>query len=188
MSEERPRYLPRGVDEKHRMELAAAVKLVVFDVDGTLTDGRLGYGDLGQRLIFFFSSDGHGIAELVRQGLEVAFVTANAHPGVRERADRLGVQHVLLRAADKVAAVEMVLADLGLSWEQVCYVGDDVNDVPAMRKAGLAIAVGSATAPCRDAAHWQSNLPGGQGAAREACDLLLLARGFTWTGRGEGHD
>lgn len=158
-------------DLMHRL---AAVTLVAFDVDGTLTDGRIGIVGTGDRVLFFNSHDGHGIASLRTAKVDVAFVTANRSNAVADRADRLGVLYRILGRDDKKAALE----EIGVPWNRIAYVGDDLNDIGPMLSAGVAFAVANARPEALAAAHHILNLPGGMGAAREVCDLILRAKGY----------
>ncbi len=150
-----------------------AVTLVAFDVDGTLTDGRIGFVGT-ERAIFFNTHDGHGIRSLREAGFSTAFVTANRSNGVVERAKSLRVLYQIIGREDKKAALE----ELGIPWAQIAYVGDDMNDVACMMAAALSFAPADAQLPAKLAAHRVLELPGGQGAAREVCDLILRAKGY----------
>ena len=156
------------------MRRLAAVTLVAFDVDGTLTDGRIGIIGTGDRVLFFNTHDGHGIAALRSIGVDVAFVTANRSNAVEDRAERLKVTYRILGRDDKKAALE----ELGILWERIAYVGDDLNDIGPMLHAGVSFAVANARPEAMAAAHHVLTLPGGHGAAREVCDLILRAKGY----------
>lgn len=155
---------------------ARRVKLVAFDVDGTLTDGRLWLTEDGREIKAFHVHDGLGIKRLREHGIEVALVSARISHAVELRAEQLGIDHVYQAASDKRARVEALLQALGLKAEQACYVGDDLPDLPPMRLCGLAIAVGNARPEVVAAAHWRTRAAGGAGAAREACDFILAAQ------------
>lgn len=156
--------------------LARAVRLVLCDVDGTLTDGGLYYTEAGVALRFDVR-DGLGIVSARRAGIAVGVVSARDVPAARRRAEELGLDEIRLGVADKKAAVEAVLAARGLAREACCYVGDDLVDLPAMAASGFPVAVADALPAVRAAAAYVTSLPGGRGAVRELLDLLLAARG-----------
>jgi 3-deoxy-D-manno-octulosonate 8-phosphate phosphatase (KDO 8-P phosphatase) len=156
---------------------AAKIKLVAFDVDGTLTDGRLLYGEDGHELKAFNVQDGHGLKRLMAHGVDVALVSVRISHVVALRAEELGIDHVYQGQFDKRACLEDLLHGAELSPEQVAFVGDDVTDLAPMRVAGFAVAVANAHPWVIERAHWCSKLEGGRGAARELCDLILLAQG-----------
>jgi 3-deoxy-D-manno-octulosonate 8-phosphate phosphatase (KDO 8-P phosphatase) len=158
------------------LALAAGVRLAVFDVDGVLTDGRLWLSSDGAELKAFNVRDGHGIKRLLAAGVEVAIISGRASPAVDRRMAELGVRRVVQGCDDKAAALRLLLADTGIEAGQAAYLGDDLPDLPAMRTAGLPAAVGDALSEVRAASVWTSSLPGGHGAAREFCELLLRGR------------
>ena len=155
---------------------ATGIGLLVLDVDGVLTDGRLYFGARGETLKAFHVRDGHGIRAVRAAGIEVAIVSGRRSPMVRARARELGIRHVQQGIQDKLAAVRALLRSLELSFAECACVGDDEPDVALMRAARLAIAVADAHPAARAAAHVITRLPGGSGAVREACDLLLRWR------------
>jgi 3-deoxy-D-manno-octulosonate 8-phosphate phosphatase (KDO 8-P phosphatase) len=159
------------------MERAAAIRLVIFDVDGVLTDGSLYFGDDGQEYKAFNSKDGHGMKMLRKTGVEIGIITARTSRVVVLRMENLGIPHVFQGRQEKLPAYEELKEKLGLNDEQVAYVGDDVVDLPIMRRVGLAIAVNDAHEMVRQHAHWQTSAAGGRGAAREVCELLMEAQG-----------
>jgi 3-deoxy-D-manno-octulosonate 8-phosphate phosphatase (KDO 8-P phosphatase) len=158
-------------------ERAARVRLVAFDVDGTLTDGRLVYGADGCDTKVFHVHDGLGLKRLQAHGIEVAIVSARSSPAVARRPADLGIVHVYQGQADKCACLGELLKSLGLAPEQTAFVGDDLPDLAPMRLCGLAVAVANAHPSMAAHAHWQTRRRGGEGAAREVCDLLLAAQG-----------
>lgn len=158
------------------LALAAGIRLAVFDVDGVLTDGRLWMSSDGAELKAFSVRDGHGIKCLLAAGVEVAIISGRASPAVDRRMAELGVKRVVQGCNDKAAALHRLLADTGIEAGQTAYLGDDLPDLPAMRIAGLPAAVADALAEVRAASLWTSTLPGGHGAAREFCELLLRGR------------
>jgi 3-deoxy-D-manno-octulosonate 8-phosphate phosphatase (KDO 8-P phosphatase) len=159
------------------LERAAPIRLVIFDVDGVLTDGSLFLGDDGQEYKAFNSRDGHGMVTLQTTGVALAVITGRSSEVVRIRMESLGVSHVYQGRRDKVPAFEDLRAHLGLAPEQIAYVGDDVVDLPVMRRVGLAIAVADAHPLVMEHAHWTTRLGGGRGAAREVCELIMQAQG-----------
>jgi 3-deoxy-D-manno-octulosonate 8-phosphate phosphatase (KDO 8-P phosphatase) len=157
-------------------ERARRVQLLVLDVDGVLTDGRLHITAQGEETKVFHVRDGSGIVAVLRAGIDVAIISGRDSAAVSRRASELGIRHVFQGIADKRAAFDALLAQLGLDAGTACCVGDDTPDVPLLERAGLGIAVADAHATARAAAHWTTPSPGGHGAVREVCDLLLSAR------------
>ena len=155
---------------------AAAIRLLVLDVDGTMTDGRLYYDSRGEALKVFHVRDGLGIKHLDRAGIHVAVISGRSSRMVSVRCRELGVKHVIQGAEDKVAAFEKVRRKLKFDVSECACVGDDIVDVPLMKAVKLAFAVSNAHAEAIRAAHVVTSLPGGQGAVREVCDYLLDAR------------
>jgi len=156
---------------------AAKIRVAAFDVDGTLTDGRLWYGEDGRETKVFHVHDGLGLKRLQAHGVRVALITARISHPVALRAEELEIAHVYQGQGDKRACFLALLEALNLAPEQAAFVGDDLPDLPPMGIAGLAVAVANAHPWVAGAAHWQTRLPGGMGAAREVCDLLLHAQG-----------
>ncbi len=159
------------------LEKAAQIRLVIFDVDGVLTDGSLYLGDDGQEYKAFNSRDGHGMKMLQATGVEIGIITGRTSQVVQHRMDSLGIRHVYQGKQEKLPAFEELVAKLGLPPHQVAYVGDDVVDLPVMRRVGLAIAVQDAHPLVRQHAHWSSDQGGGRGAARDVCELIMRAQG-----------
>lgn len=156
---------------------AAGIRLMVFDVDGVLTDGSLWYGENGETVKRFHVLDGQGLRLLGSGGIAVALMTARESPMVTRRAADLGINEVHIGVADKAAALTELVQKFGVTLEQTGYMGDDVNDLPALRQAGLAVTVPGAPAYIAQAAHWVTESAGGAGAVRECCDLILAAQG-----------
>jgi len=155
---------------------AARIRLACFDVDGTLTDGRLYIASDGTETKAFHVHDGMGLSLLRRAGVSVVFVTARTSPAAEARARDLGVE-ACTGIADKLACVEGLRARLGVAADEVAFMGDDLTDLEVMAAAGLAAAPADAQPAILGHVHWQSTRRGGEGAAREFCDLLLAARG-----------
>ena len=157
---------------------AARIELIIFDVDGVLTDGSLYLGDDGREAKAFNSKDGHGMVMLREAGIPMAVITGRTSELVRIRMESLGIPHLYQGQRDKRPAFEDLLAKTGLHADQTAYVGDDVVDLPVMSRVGLAIAVQDAHAFVKKHAHWITPSPGGRGAARDAAELILEARGM----------
>jgi 3-deoxy-D-manno-octulosonate 8-phosphate phosphatase (KDO 8-P phosphatase) len=158
------------------VERARRVRLVVFDVDGVLTDGTLTYGPQGEALKTFSVHDGHGIVLLRLAGLVPAILSARDSEIVRTRMRELGVSHVLQGERDKRAGLARLLAATGCGAGEVAYIGDDVNDLPVLLEVGLGAAPSDAVPEVLARAHFVSSRPGGRGAARELCELVLKAQ------------
>lgn len=158
-------------------ERASRIRLLIFDVDGVLTDGSLFLGDDGQEYKAFNSRDGHGMVMLQESGVRLAVITGRSSKVVQMRMDSLGISDVYQGYRDKRPAYEELRNRCALSDAQIAYVGDDVVDLPIMRQVGLAIAVADAQILVREEAHWTTRTPGGRGAAREVCELILDAQG-----------
>ena len=156
---------------------AAAIRLIIFDVDGVLTDGSLFLGDDGQEYKAFNSKDGHGMVMLQQTGVQIAIITGRTSEVVRIRMASLGVQHVYQGKRDKLPAYAELKQVTGLDDAQIAYVGDDVVDLPVMTRVGLAIAVQDAHELAKQHAHWITPSGGGRGAAREVCELIMDAQG-----------
>lgn len=159
------------------LERAKRIKLLVLDVDGVLTDGKLFFDDQGREYKCFHARDGHGIKLLRQTGVEVAVISGRQSNSVALRMQSLGVEQVYQGHEHKLSAFEEILNHLSLSAEEAAHVGDDVLDLPIMIRAGLSIAVNDAHYAVKDYAHWCTELPGGQGAVREVCDFIMQAQG-----------
>jgi 3-deoxy-D-manno-octulosonate 8-phosphate phosphatase (KDO 8-P phosphatase) len=156
---------------------ARGIRLLVLDVDGVLTDGRLYYGGDEVELKAFHIQDGHGLKMLRESGIEVAIITGRTSQAVERRAQNLGVQYVYQGVGDKLAVFEELLASLGLGATAAAGMGDDLPDLPILRRCGLAVTVPEAPALIRSHAHYVTSLHGGSGAVREVCELLMQAQG-----------
>ncbi len=156
---------------------ARRIRLLILDIDGVLTDGRLYFDAKGETLKVFHVRDGHGIKMAQRGGLEVALVSGRRSDAAFHRARELDISHFYEGVRDKVSILEELLAALNLTPPQVAAVGDELVDLPLFHRVGLGVAVADAAPEVRAAAHWVTNLPGGKGAVREVCDLLLKAQG-----------
>ncbi len=156
---------------------AAEIRLVIFDVDGVLTDGSLFLGDDGQEYKAFNSKDGHGMVMLQHSGVQIAIITGRTSEVVRIRMESLGIEHVYQGKREKLPAYDELKRATGLEDAQIAYVGDDVVDLPVMTKVGLAIAVQDAHYLAKQHAHWVTPSAGGRGAGREVCELIMDAQG-----------
>ena len=153
------------------------MKAAIFDVDGVLTDGRLYIGESGEQFKAFSVLDGHGLRSLVQVGIVPIIVTGRDSPAVRRRVADLGLPHARYGAADKLAVAQPLLDELGLDWTDVAVIGDDWPDLPLLARAGFACAPANAHAEVLAIADHVTKAGGGHGAAREFCDLLLMASG-----------
>lgn len=159
------------------LERAKAIKLLLLDVDGVLTDGSIIYTPDGQEIKAFSTRDGLGLRLVQKAGLQVGLITARTSEVVKRRAENLGISMVFQGAGKKLEVFKGILAEQGLVPSQVAYVGDDWLDLPLLTRVGLAVAVADGAAEVRAAAHYVTELPGGRGAVREVCDLIVEAQG-----------
>jgi len=164
---------------------ARAIRLLLLDVDGVLTDGRLYYGAHGDALKAFHIHDGLGLKMLRATGVEVAIVTGRTSRAVELRAENLGIPHVFQGVGDKLVVFELLLKRLTLPSEAAGAIGDDLPDLPVLRRCGLAACVPEAPALVRSHAHYISEKPGGAGAVRELCELVMAAQGTLEAGMQE---
>jgi 3-deoxy-D-manno-octulosonate 8-phosphate phosphatase (KDO 8-P phosphatase) len=153
------------------------MKAAIFDVDGVLTDGRLYIGEHGETVKAFSTLDGHGLKLLQQAGITPIIITGRDSPAVRRRVADLGLLHAVFGAHDKLAAALAQFATLGLAWADVAVMGDDWPDLALLSRAGLACAPANAHAEVKAVSHHVTQAAGGHGAARELCDLLLMACG-----------
>ncbi|MEA2175386.1 MAG: 3-deoxy-D-manno-octulosonate 8-phosphate phosphatase phosphatase [Blastocatellia bacterium] len=167
-------------DATEVMRRAARVKLLLMDCDGVLTDGRITLMGESDEQKTFHTRDGHGLVMLHRAGLLSGIISGRTSVAVERRARELNINYLHQGTWDKIKEFEQVLAEAGTEETEVAYVGDDVVDIPLMRRAGLAIAVADAGAETKSAAHYVTQLPGGHGAIREVAELILKAQG-RWT-------
>jgi 3-deoxy-D-manno-octulosonate 8-phosphate phosphatase (KDO 8-P phosphatase) len=156
---------------------ALGMRAAIFDVDGVLTDGRIYIGEHGEGFKAFSTLDGQGLKLLRQGGIEPIVITGRDSPAVRRRVADLGLVHAVYGASDKLAAATALLAALGLEWAEVAAMGDDWPDLPLLARAGFACAPANAHAEAKALAHHVTTASGGHGAARECCDLLLVAAG-----------
>ena len=156
---------------------ARRIRLVIFDVDGVLTDGSLYITDAGQEFKAFHTQDGHGMKMLKATGIELAIITGRTSRSVELRAENLGVGILYQGVEDKLAVFEEVLSRFSFETDNCAYVGDDVVDLPVMRRCGLSVAVPAAPPLVKSHAHYVTRQPGGQGAVREVCEIIMHAQG-----------
>lgn len=157
---------------------AARIRMMIFDVDGVLTDGGLHYGPEGEAIKRFNVLDGHGIKLLQRAGIATAIISARSSPIVTRRATDLGITHLYQGAHDKREAFARLLETTGLAAAECGYVGDDVIDLPVLLQVAFAASVPNAHVEVRERVHYVTQARGGDGAARELCDFILRAQGL----------
>lgn len=156
---------------------AQGIRVAFFDVDGVLTDGRVYFSEAGEVFKAFATLDGHGLKALMAAGVTPVIITGRDSPAVRRRMSDLGVVHAHYGVADKWRVAEQVLASLGHTWDQAAAMGDDWPDLPLLTRAAFACAPPQAHAEVLAVAHHVTSAAAGHGAARECCDLLLMASG-----------
>jgi 3-deoxy-D-manno-octulosonate 8-phosphate phosphatase (KDO 8-P phosphatase) len=157
-------------------QIAAGIRLVIFDVDGVFTDGRLYFGPDGESHKVFHVRDGYGVKSLGAAGIGLAVISGRSSPAVSRRMAELGIDEVFLGNHDKVPLFEGLIERLGIEPAAVAYMGDDLPDLPVMERVGLPVAPANADPAVLNASRWRSRLEGGHGAVREFCDFLLAAR------------
>ncbi len=158
------------------LQRAQAIKLAIFDVDGVLTDGKLYFLVDGSEFKTFNTLDGHGIKMLINSGVRTAIISGRKTPVVERRAQNLGIQPLYQGREDKLVFLDELLGELGLDYAEVAYLGDDLPDRPVIRRVGLGMAVANAASFVREHAHGITLARGGEGAAREFCELILRAQ------------
>ena len=156
---------------------AQAIELILSDVDGVLTDAKLFFDEQGREYKAFHARDGHGIKLLRQTGVEVAVISGRHSPSVAVRMRQLGIEHVYQGQENKIAAFEELLQRLSIRAEATAHVGDDLLDLPLMKRAGMGIAVRDAHFAVKDYADWVTSLAGGEGAVREICDFIMRSQG-----------
>ena len=158
-------------------ERAARVKLLLMDCDGVLTDGRIWLFENGEEQKGFHTRDGLGIELWHRAGMKSGIISGRTSSAVEHRAQGLGMAFLVQGVKDKVQAFVETLAQAGVTNEEVAFIGDDLNDIPLMKRSGLGIAVADAALEARESAHHVTQLAGGYGAVREVIELILKAQG-----------
>ena len=160
------------------LEKAKRIKLLVLDVDGVMTDGLLMYGDHGEEIKRFNAHDGQGIRLLMQAGVAVALVTSRQSKAVQKRADDLGITLIYQNVNEKLAAYEDLLQTLNLCDAEVSAAGDDLMDIPILRRCGLSFAVANSVAAVKEQSDYVTILAGGHGAVREICEIIIKAKGL----------
>jgi 3-deoxy-D-manno-octulosonate 8-phosphate phosphatase (KDO 8-P phosphatase) len=158
-------------------ERASRIRMLVLDVDGVLTDGKLYFDHSGNEMKAFNTRDGMGMKALQQCGIEVAVITGRKSEAVAHRMSQLDIQHVYQGREDKLSAFLHLLKVTGLEAQQICFAGDDWIDLPVLSRAGLAVSVADAEDRVKEQAHWITSRNGGDGAVREICNLILIAQG-----------
>lgn len=150
-----------------------SITAMILDIDGVLTDGKVGYGESDMEIKFFDVKDGHGVKLLMRAGFKVGLLSGRGSRANRTRADELGVSFIYEDKKNKIQAFHHLLQEQQLIKEECLYIGDDLVDLPVMREAGLSVAVADAVPEAKNTADWITSTPGGNGAVREVCEWLL---------------
>jgi 3-deoxy-D-manno-octulosonate 8-phosphate phosphatase (KDO 8-P phosphatase) len=160
-----------------QLNQAKAIRLIAFDVDGIMTDGGLYLSDSGDEFKRFNSLDGHGLKMLRASGVELAIITGRTSHCVELRAQNLGIGHLFQGVENKLSTMQALMQQLNIPADSAAYMGDDVVDLPVMRRVALAVTVPDAPQIVRDHAHYVSQRNGGFGAVREVCELIMSAQG-----------
>lgn len=166
-----------GISDEIRQR-ASRIRLVAFDVDGSLTDGRLWFDPAGNETKAYHVHDGLGLRLLVDSGIQVALITARDSASARARGKDLRLEHVFTNVRDKLVCLNALCSQLGIELSQVAYLGDDLADLPVLPHVGLAVAPANVHDWIRDRVHWVTAQRGGEGAARALCDLILDSQGL----------
>jgi 3-deoxy-D-manno-octulosonate 8-phosphate phosphatase (KDO 8-P phosphatase) len=169
------RVTAAGLRQNITEERLAAIRLLLLDVDGVLTDGKIIYDDRGAEIKAFHVRDGLGIRLLIRAGIQVGIVTGRSSPALIHRCRDLGIDHLWDGVKDKGKVLPGILTDLSMAAEEVAFVGDDFPDLPIMRRVGLSIAPSDAHPLVQEHVHMITAAPGGNGAVREVCEAVLSA-------------
>lgn len=159
------------------IEKAKKIKCLVCDVDGVLTNGNVQIDHEGRESKTFYVPDGMGLKLLMAADIEVAVITGSMNGSIDRRMERLGIKHYFAGQLDKRDAFQKLKNTLGLSDEEFAYIGDDLPDLPIIKQVGLGITVPNAIHEVKESAIWETPLPGGQGAVRAVCELILKAQG-----------
>jgi len=171
-------YKKKNIPKKKILTAAKKIKLLILDVDGVLTDGSIILDNHGNELKFFHVRDGHGIKMLMLSGVHVALITGRQSQVVEKRADELGIRDVFQKCYDKKIAYDELIRKYSLDDSEIAYVGDDIVDIPILKKVGFPVVVADAHEEVKAFAHMITTKEGGRGAVREICDLLLQAKGL----------
>lgn len=165
------------MNEPHLSERAKHVRLLILDVDGVMTDGSITLDNNGNELKSFHVRDGHGIKMLQKAGIEIAIITGRTSEVVGRRAAELGIQYVYQGALKKAVAYEELRVKTGIPANEIACIGDDIVDIPILRRVALPVAVADATEETKAAAVYVTHARGGHGAVREVCEIILKANG-----------
>ncbi|TKB47893.1 3-deoxy-manno-octulosonate-8-phosphatase KdsC [Thalassotalea mangrovi] len=168
-----------GPVDSEILEIASKIKLLVCDVDGVFSDGRIYLGNDGEELKTFNTKDGFGVKAVQKAGVEVAVITGRRSNIVHNRMTALGVAHLVQGEEDKLPAMQRIMAECRVSLDEVAFIGDDVPDLPCIQRVALGVAVQDAHPLVLRDANYTTFLPGGHGAVRELCDLIMQAKGVT---------
>ena len=160
------------------LEKLKHVQLLLLDVDGVLTSGSIIYNDAGSETKIFNARDGFGLKLVMQAGIKVGLVTGRSSKALRHRCDNLGIRYLFDGIADKAFMLEKIAAQTGVGPDNAAFVGDDLPDLPIMKRTGLSIVVADAHEIVRQKADWTTQAPGGHGAVREVCEALLRAQGL----------
>ncbi|WP_300003144.1 3-deoxy-manno-octulosonate-8-phosphatase KdsC [uncultured Cedecea sp.] len=160
------------------MARAAAIRLLILDVDGVMSDGLIYMGNNGEELKAFNVRDGYGLRCVLTSGIEVAIITGRKAKLLEDRCQTLGISHLFQGQSDKLIAYRQLLSELNLTADQVAYIGDDLIDWPVMEQVGLSVAVADAHPLLLPKASYVTRINGGRGAVREVCDLILMSQGL----------
>ena len=163
----------KQISQLELQQRLSQVKLLALDVDGVLTDGGLYYTETGEELKKFNVKDGMGLKLLMQAGIEVAIITNSNSPSVWHRAKKLGISHVFVDIDEKLPILESLCSQLGLTLQQVAYVGDDINDIPILKQVACPLTVADAIKQNQNLAIYTTKATGGNGAVREVCELIL---------------
>jgi 3-deoxy-D-manno-octulosonate 8-phosphate phosphatase (KDO 8-P phosphatase) len=176
-----------GRISKELIDKIKEIKILILDVDGVLTDGRIFIDDSGNELKGFNVRDGHGIKLVIRGGIEVIFLTGRRSRVVEHRAKDLGVEEVYQKALNKKEVLDQILKEKKVSAVTVAYIGDDIVDIPVLKKAGFSVAVADAHEDVKKIVDYITRMKGGEGAVREICEIILKVQG-TWDGLVDRYD
>jgi YrbI family 3-deoxy-D-manno-octulosonate 8-phosphate phosphatase len=156
---------------------AKKIRMLILDVDGVLTNGRIVINDRGEEIKSFHVRDGQGLRQLMGAGVEVILITGRSSSALTHRGEDLGIREIYQGIKDKSALLKKLILEKHCNSDQVCCVGDDLPDIPMFRHAGLRVAVSDAAPEVKEAANWVTRLKGGEGAVREVCELILKSQG-----------
>lgn len=168
----------KNISEKELLEIAKNIKFLILDVDGVLTDGSIILDNEGNEFKSFHVRDGHGIKMLIRAGIKIAMITGRHSKVVERRARELGITDIFQKCHDKRVAYGQLAEKYSLSDSEIAYIGDDIVDMPILKRSGLSVAVADADDEVKPVAMMITERRGGRGAVREVCDFILKAKGL----------